>query len=110
MVPSVPYGSFGSIGTYVPVVPVDLKPAGVAVCLLHPGYVKTAMTAGRGSVEPSAQLVARIEALSLETTGSFWHASGSPGNRRANPAGAHPCYRARETRLSGRRSRRVPRR
>jgi NAD(P)-dependent dehydrogenase (short-subunit alcohol dehydrogenase family) len=60
---------------------VDLRPAEVAVCLLHTGYVRTAMTVGRGNVEPStaaAQLVARIETLSLETTGSFWHVNGAP--------------------------------
>lgn len=57
----------------------DLQPRGVAVAILHPGYVRTDMTGLSGGIAPSeaaAQLVARIEALSLENTGTFWHASG----------------------------------
>ncbi len=58
---------------------VDLKPRGVAVGLLHPGYVKTDMTGHQGFVdtEQSAQgLLARIEELNLENSGTFWHAEG----------------------------------
>jgi NAD(P)-dependent dehydrogenase (short-subunit alcohol dehydrogenase family) len=58
----------------------DLAPLGVAVAILHPGYVKTDMTAGHGSVSPddaAHDLLARIDALSLENTGTFWHANGS---------------------------------
>lgn len=57
----------------------DLKPRGIAVVLLHPGYVKTRMTGHTGQLtaEESAQgLVARIDALSLDNTGSFWHSNG----------------------------------
>lgn len=57
----------------------DLRPRGVAVAILHPGFVRTAMTGGRGQVEPSEaarQLWERIDALTLETSGSFWHANG----------------------------------
>jgi NAD(P)-dependent dehydrogenase (short-subunit alcohol dehydrogenase family) len=57
----------------------DLRGAGIAVAILHPGYVRTDMTEGSGSVDPDAaakQLVDRIEALTLETTGTFWHANG----------------------------------
>jgi NAD(P)-dependent dehydrogenase (short-subunit alcohol dehydrogenase family) len=57
----------------------DLRPAGISVCVLHPGYVKTDMTGGQGAVpasEAASQLLARIDALTLETTGSFWHANG----------------------------------
>ena len=57
----------------------DLKPRGVAVAILHPGYVATEMTSGHGNVAPDAaarDLLARIEALSLETSGTFWHANG----------------------------------
>lgn len=58
---------------------VDLAPRGVAVAILHPGYVKTEMTGNHGSVEPDAaarDLLARIDALTAENSGSFWHANG----------------------------------
>jgi NAD(P)-dependent dehydrogenase (short-subunit alcohol dehydrogenase family) len=57
----------------------DLQPRGIAVALLHPGYVKTDMTGGNGDVLPefSARgLMARMEELSMENTGGFWHAQG----------------------------------
>jgi NAD(P)-dependent dehydrogenase (short-subunit alcohol dehydrogenase family) len=57
----------------------DLKRKGIAVVLLHPGFVRTEMTRGNGNVEPDEAakgLIARIDALTLETTGSFWHADG----------------------------------
>jgi NAD(P)-dependent dehydrogenase (short-subunit alcohol dehydrogenase family) len=58
---------------------VDLKPAGVAVVILHPGMVKTDMVGSHGQVEPldaARGLLARIDELSLENTGSFFHANG----------------------------------
>ncbi|HEY5448824.1 MAG TPA: SDR family oxidoreductase [Polyangia bacterium] len=57
----------------------DLAPSGIAVAILHPGFVRTQMTEGSGNIDPdeaAAQLVDRLEALSLETTGTFWHANG----------------------------------
>lgn len=57
----------------------DLKERGIAVGLLHPGFVKTEMTGGQGMVEPSASaagLLARIDELTLETSGSFRHMNG----------------------------------
>lgn len=56
----------------------DLKEQGVAVALLHPGMVATEMTGGRGvAPEKSAGgLIARMDALTLKDTGSFWHAEG----------------------------------
>ena len=58
----------------------DLRGRGVAVIILHPGMVNTDMLGGHGGqVDPpeaAAGLLARIEALSLQTTGTFWHANG----------------------------------
>lgn len=57
----------------------DLRSRGVAVVILHPGYVRTGMTQGQGTVDPkdaAAALVARIDELTLETSGRFLHASG----------------------------------
>lgn len=58
----------------------DLAPLGIAVAILHPGYVKTGMTDNHGTVAPddaAADLLRRIDELSLENTGTFWHANGS---------------------------------
>ena len=57
----------------------DLRAQGVAVAILHPGMVKTDMVGDHGQVEPeqAAQgLLARIDALTLATSGGFWHANG----------------------------------
>jgi len=57
----------------------DLKRQGVAVAILHPGMVKTDMVGDHGQIEPeqAAQgLLARVDALSLATSGGFWHANG----------------------------------
>ena len=59
---------------------VDLKPKGIAVGILHPGLVKTRMTNFSDSgitTETSVKgLLARIEELNLDNTGTFWHAKG----------------------------------
>lgn len=57
----------------------DLKPRGVAVAILHPGAVRTDMTGNHGLVdapESVAGLLARIDELTLDTSGGFWHANG----------------------------------
>ena len=59
---------------------IDLRPRGSAVVLLHPGYVATEMVGGSGDVTPAQaanQLVTRLDALTLDHSGSFWHANGS---------------------------------
>jgi NAD(P)-dependent dehydrogenase (short-subunit alcohol dehydrogenase family) len=58
---------------------VDLKARGVAVAILHPGMVKTDMIGGNGQVEPADAakgLLARIDELTLATSGGFWHMNG----------------------------------
>jgi len=57
----------------------DLEPSGIAVALLHPGFVQTEMTGGRGHVTPAQAaggLIARMDALDLASSGGFWHANG----------------------------------
>ena len=57
----------------------DLREAGVAVVILHPGFVRTEMTGGQGLIDPpesAAGLIARIDELNLETSGSFRHTNG----------------------------------
>lgn len=59
----------------------DLKPRGIAVFLLHPGYVATDMVGGHGDLTPeqaAKQLVERLDTLTLEQTGTFWHGNGTP--------------------------------
>lgn len=58
----------------------DLKPQGIAVALLHPGYVKTDMTGGNGLIEADVSakgLIQRIEELNMDNTGGFWHTDGT---------------------------------
>jgi NAD(P)-dependent dehydrogenase (short-subunit alcohol dehydrogenase family) len=59
----------------------DLAPRGVAVVMLHPGPVRTGMTGGHGALDPPEAvrgLLARIDELTLETTGRFLHQNGEP--------------------------------
>jgi NAD(P)-dependent dehydrogenase (short-subunit alcohol dehydrogenase family) len=57
---------------------VDLQPRGIAVAILHPGMVATRMVGFSGIPPEQAArgLLERIDALSLATSGSFWHANG----------------------------------
>ena len=57
----------------------DLKDRGIAVVLLHPGFVRTEMTAGNGMVdanESAAGLLERIGELTLASSGAFRHMNG----------------------------------
>ncbi|MDX1634243.1 MAG: SDR family oxidoreductase [Marinobacter sp.] len=57
----------------------DLKPRGIAVAQLHPGYVKTRMVNFGGLISPEEAargLAERIDGLTLANTGSFWHSNG----------------------------------
>lgn len=56
----------------------DLKPKGIAVALLHPGMVATDMTGGNGIApeDAAAGLIARLDDLTLEASGGFWHQNG----------------------------------
>lgn len=57
----------------------DLKKNGIAVAILHPGFVRTEMVRGGGDVTPETaarQLAMRLDALNLDNSGTFWHANG----------------------------------
>lgn len=58
---------------------IDLKPRGIAIAILHPGYVQTAMVNFGGDIsaeESAKRLSQRIAELTLETSGGFWHSNG----------------------------------
>ena len=58
----------------------DLRPRGIAVAILHPGLVSTRMIGfnprGISAEQAVKGLLCRIDALSLATSGTFWHANG----------------------------------
>lgn len=57
----------------------DLADRRIAVALLHPGYVRTDMTGHEGFCdvdEAVTGMLARLDALTPETSGGFWHANG----------------------------------
>ena len=57
----------------------DLKDQGISVVLLHPGFVQTDMVNHAGDIpaETAAErLIQRIDELSLDTTGQFFHSNG----------------------------------
>lgn len=58
---------------------VDLQPRGIAVALLHPGYVKTRMVNFGGMITPEEAargILQRLQALTLDNSGTFWHSNG----------------------------------
>ncbi len=57
----------------------DLKEHGVMVAQIHPGFVQTRMVGFNGDISPeqaAAGIAARIDELTLETSGGFWHSNG----------------------------------
>ena len=59
---------------------IDLKSRGISVAILHPGLVSTRMTGftpnGIHPKESVKGLIQRIDELTLENTGTFWHTNG----------------------------------
>ncbi len=59
---------------------VDLEPRGITVAILHPGLVSTRMTGftsnGITTKESVEGLLSRIDLLSVENSGTFWHSNG----------------------------------
>lgn len=57
----------------------DLKPRGIAVAILHPGYVQTDMVNFGGDISADVaadRLMTRIDQLNLDNSGTFWHSNG----------------------------------
>ena len=57
----------------------DLSGRGIAVAILHPGYVRTDMTGHSGLIdvdESVTGLLDRIDELNMKNSGSFWHSNG----------------------------------
>ena len=59
---------------------VDLKPKNVSVAILHPGLVSTRMTGFTSNgIQPQESvqgLIQRIDELTIDNTGTFWHSNG----------------------------------
>ncbi len=59
---------------------IELKPKEVPVGVFHPGYVRTDMTNHKGDLESNTSvknMLALLENLNLENSGTFWHENGS---------------------------------
>lgn len=63
----------------------DLSKRGIAVAALHPGMVATDLTKDYPGTfnyitpdEAASGLIARMDALTTDTSGKFWHANGEP--------------------------------
>tara|TARA_R110000850_G_scaffold61497_1_gene140574 strand:- start:470 stop:1138 length:669 start_codon:yes stop_codon:yes gene_type:complete len=57
----------------------DLEPKGIAVGMLHPGFVKTGLVENQGEInadEAARRLILSIEKLNLKESGSFRHSNG----------------------------------
>jgi NAD(P)-dependent dehydrogenase (short-subunit alcohol dehydrogenase family) len=57
----------------------DLRARGIAVAILHPGFVQTRMVDFAGDISPETsakRLAQRIDELNLKTSGSFLHSNG----------------------------------
>ena len=57
----------------------DLSSRGISVAIIHPGLVGTDMIGGYGDITPdqaASRITQRIDELTLETSGTFWHSNG----------------------------------
>ena len=71
--------SKAALNKFMRLASIDLKPDGIAVGLVHPGWVRTDMGGPRAHLSPEESAVGCIEVtdtLSLDNTGGFWKWNG----------------------------------
>ena len=71
--------SKAAVNKFMRLASIDLKKVGVAVGLIHPGWVQTDMGGPRADLTPqeSAEgIVAVVDQLSMDSTGGFWKWNG----------------------------------
>ncbi len=59
----------------------SLKPQGITVMMIHPGYVKTEMNFGDGDIDAATSakgVIALIDRVGPDQTGTYWHVNGEP--------------------------------
>jgi len=69
-----------ALNKYMRLAAIELKQQGIAVGLIHPGWVQTEMGGAGATITPEASaagIVKVIDALSLENAGGFWKWDGS---------------------------------
>ncbi len=71
--------SKAALNKFMRLAALELKPHGVAVGVIHPGWVKTDMGGPGASITPAesaAGIANVIDQLSLQNTGAFWKWNG----------------------------------
>ena len=72
--------SKAALNKFMRLAALELKPEGIAVGLIHPGWVRTDMGGPGAQVSPeesAAGIASVIDGLSLDNTGGFWKWDGS---------------------------------